>query len=101
MVFADSVTSVNDCYSVDLILKVEFGSGSVDYVARAVTAPARLVAIRSGIPATVEQRGVPPRSSIGAGSCVQHPAGDRDDNPVADIYVDEFTGRAALAIHAV
>lgn len=35
-----------------------------------------------------------------ARGCVQHPAGDRDDNTVADLYVDEFTGCAALAIHA-
>ena len=31
---------------------------------------------------------------------VQHPASDRDDDAVADLYVDEFTGGAALAIHA-
>lgn len=35
-----------------------------------------------------------------ARSCVQHPAGNRDDNTVADLYVDELTGCAALAVHA-
>jgi hypothetical protein len=35
-----------------------------------------------------------------ARGCVQHPAGERDDNTMADLYVDEFTGCAALAIHA-
>lgn len=32
-------------------------------------------------------------------ACIQHPAGDRDDNTVADLYVDEFTGCAALVVH--
>ena len=31
---------------------------------------------------------------------VQHPASDRNDDAVADLYVDEFTGGAALAIQA-
>ena len=31
---------------------------------------------------------------------VQHPPSDRDDDAVADLYVDEFTGGAALAIQA-
>jgi hypothetical protein len=35
-----------------------------------------------------------------ADSRVQHPAGDRDDDAVADLYVDELTGSATLAIHA-
>jgi len=35
-----------------------------------------------------------------ADSRVQHPAGDRDDDAVADLYVDELTSGAALAIHA-
>jgi hypothetical protein len=35
-----------------------------------------------------------------ARGCVQHPARHRDDNTVADLYVDKFTGGAALAVHA-
>jgi len=35
-----------------------------------------------------------------ADSRVQHPASDRDDDAVADFYMDEFTGGAAFAIHA-
>ena len=35
-----------------------------------------------------------------ADSSVQHPASDRDDDTVTDLYVDEFAGGAALAIHA-
>jgi hypothetical protein len=35
-----------------------------------------------------------------ARGCVQHPAGNRNDNTVADLYVDELTGCAALAVHA-
>jgi hypothetical protein len=31
---------------------------------------------------------------------VQHPASDRDDDAMTDLYVDEFAGGAALAIHA-
>ena len=31
---------------------------------------------------------------------VQHPTSDRDDDAVAYLYVDEFTGGAALAVHA-
>jgi len=31
---------------------------------------------------------------------IQHPASDRDDDTVTDLYVDEFAGSAALAIHA-
>lgn len=34
-----------------------------------------------------------------ADSRVQHPAGDCDDDAVADLYVDELTGSATLAIH--
>jgi hypothetical protein len=34
-----------------------------------------------------------------AGSRVQHPASDRDDDAVTDLYVHEFTGGAALAVH--
>jgi hypothetical protein len=34
-----------------------------------------------------------------ADSRVQHPASDRDDDAVADLYVYEFTGGAALAVH--
>lgn len=30
---------------------------------------------------------------------VQHPASDRDDDTVTDLYVDEFAGGATLAIH--
>jgi len=40
------------------------------------------------------------QSEGSARGCVRHPAGDRDDSTVADLYVDEFTGCAALAIHA-
>jgi hypothetical protein len=32
-------------------------------------------------------------------SRVQYPASDRDDDAVADFYMDEFTSSAALAIH--
>lgn len=35
-----------------------------------------------------------------ARGCVQHPAGNCDDNTMADLYVDELTGCAALAVHA-
>jgi hypothetical protein len=35
-----------------------------------------------------------------ADSRVQHPAGDHDDDAVADLYVDKVTGGPALAIHA-
>jgi len=35
-----------------------------------------------------------------ADRCVQHPASDRNDNAVADLYMDEFTGGTALAVHA-
>lgn len=35
-----------------------------------------------------------------ADSRVQHPASDRDDDAVADLYVYEFTGGTALAIQA-
>ena len=31
---------------------------------------------------------------------VQHPTSDRNDDAVADLYVNEFAGGAALAIHA-
>jgi hypothetical protein len=41
-----------------------------------------------------------PQGEGRACGCVQHPAGDRDDNTVADLDVDEFTGCAALAVHA-
>lgn len=35
-----------------------------------------------------------------AGGGVQHPACDRDDDTVADLYVDEFAGGPALAVDA-
>lgn len=34
-----------------------------------------------------------------AGGRVQHPASDRNDDTVADLYVDEFAGGAAFAVH--
>ena len=35
-----------------------------------------------------------------ADGSVQHPASDRNDDTVTDLYVDELAGGAALAIHA-
>lgn len=34
-----------------------------------------------------------------ANNRVQHPARHRDDDAVADLYMDDLTGRAALAVH--
>jgi hypothetical protein len=41
-----------------------------------------------------------PQSQGRANGRVQHPAGDCDDDTVANLYVYEFAGGAAFAIHA-